>query len=334
MKFNTEVFYSTSRNIWYNLSVEEYFLNTVTDEMCVLFIYQNEPAVVIGKNQNPWQECRTQFLKNEQAKLARRLSGGGAVFHDQGNINVSFICGKGRYEREKQFTVIIEALKKLGISVQLNQRYDLTVENRKFSGSAFCYRNNNVLHHSTLMVSVDVEKLNRCLKSTDHHINSNAVRSTPSDVVNLREITPSITESEVCEALIVSFKEHYGEHPRIICIENDSHTESLEQIYDKHASWEWQYGYTPSFNLTLSNRFSWGYVEFRLYVEKGCITQSEISSDRIEKRATGTIIKALCGSVLSADAIVQSLRSIDGNPGCEEDIFIQDIVHWLETVQL
>lgn len=139
-KLDTKIVYSHSYDPWFNLAVEEYLLNHVHDHEVILYLWQNDQTVVIGRNQNAWKECAWEQLEKDGGKLARRLSGGGAVFHDLGNLNFTFLTTKKHYELERQLSVILQALRKLGVNAEFSGRNDLMLDGRKFSGHAYYYQ--------------------------------------------------------------------------------------------------------------------------------------------------------------------------------------------------
>lgn len=159
----TLIYKSDSLDPWYNLAVEEILLDTVRDGF-ILYLWQNRDTVVIGKNQNPWKECRVRMLEKDGGYLARRLSGGGAVFHDLGNLNFTFLMNRSDYDLEKQVNVILTAVRSLGIPAEKNGRNDLVINGRKFSGNAFCFRKNSAYHHGTILVSSSLEKMTKYLQ--------------------------------------------------------------------------------------------------------------------------------------------------------------------------
>ena len=153
------IFEGVSFDPHYNLAVEQYLLETVAEDQCILYLWQNENTVVIGRNQNPWKECKTTLLSQEGGHLARRLSGGGAVFHDLGNLNFTFLLPQADYDLDKQLDVIQTAVSSLGISTERSGRNDVLAEGRKFSGNAFYKNGNQAYHHGTLLVNADMDKL-------------------------------------------------------------------------------------------------------------------------------------------------------------------------------
>ena len=171
------ILYTDTFDPWLNLSVEEQLLNSVKPGQFILYLWQNHNTVVIGKNQNAWRECKTELLENEGGKLARRLSGGGAVFHDIGNLNFTFVVDRENYDLTKQVSVILNAVNSLGINAEMNGRNDLTVDKRKFSGNAFCFRKHGAYHHGTVLVNADMSKMARYLQVSKEKILSKGIQS-------------------------------------------------------------------------------------------------------------------------------------------------------------
>src|SRR6056297_3762446 len=149
---NTKIYHSTSFDPWHNLAFEEYLLNQVEENEVILYLWQNDNTGVIGRNQNAWKECRSELLAEEGGKLARRLSGGGAVYHDLGNLNFTFIMDKDNYNLKKQLKVILEAVRDQGIEAEFSGRNDLVVKSKKFSGNAFYFGSETAYHHGTILV--------------------------------------------------------------------------------------------------------------------------------------------------------------------------------------
>lgn len=194
-----------------NLAMEEYMTNHVPDGTCILFLWQNRHTVVIGRNQNCWKECRVNFLEEEGGYLVRRLSGGGAVFHDLGNLNFTFIVRKTDYDVERQLQVILEAVRRLGIQAEKTGRNDITVEGRKFSGNAFYQTGDCCYHHGTLLVHADKENMSRYLNVPREKLASKGVSSVKSRVANLDEFCPGLTVDRVKAALAEAFSQVYGQ---------------------------------------------------------------------------------------------------------------------------
>ena len=180
-----------------NLALERYLTETVPEDACVLYLWQNQNTVVIGRNQNAWKECRTGLLEQEGGVLARRLSGGGAVFHDLGNLNFTFSVTEENYDLHRQQQVILTACRLLGLRAELSGRNDLLAEGRKFSGNSFYAHNGRAFHNGTLLVDADMTKMGRYLSPSTAKITSKGVDSVRSRVVNLRELCPGLTIEKV-----------------------------------------------------------------------------------------------------------------------------------------
>ena len=201
---------SDSFDPYENLALEELLLESCGRGVCILYLWQNQKTVVIGRNQNAWAECRTEELKQAGGKLARRLSGGGAVFHDLGNLNFTFVVGKEDYHIPRQLEVILRALRRLGIPAEKSGRNDLLAEGKKFSGNAFYEQGDTWYHHGTLMVDVDKDSLTRYLTVSKEKLESKGVASVRSRVANLREFKPDLTVEELKNALVSALEEVYG----------------------------------------------------------------------------------------------------------------------------
>ena len=206
---------SRSFDPYENLALEEALLSRVGEGELILYLWQNEGTVVIGRNQNPWKECRTALLAEEGGHLARRLSGGGAVFHDRGNLNFTFLMNEADYDLPRQLTVLEQACRSLGIPAQRSGRNDLLAEGRKFSGNAFYKHAGKAYHHGTLMLDVDLERVSRYLSPSKAKLAAKGVDSVRSRVVNLREFVPELTIDRLADALVDALMDVYAVAPAI-----------------------------------------------------------------------------------------------------------------------
>ena len=197
-------------NPYHNLALEEMLLENVEKNECILYLWQNKNTVVIGRNQNSWKECKVEFLEENGGNLVRRLSGGGAVFHDLGNLNFTFLVHKENYSVERQLQVIIKALEKFGLKAEKNGRNDITVDGRKFSGNAFYQLKDNCYHHGTLMVNVNMQDLSKYLNVSKDKLKSKGVDSVKSRVINLSSLCEEITISSLKDKLFEAFGEVYN----------------------------------------------------------------------------------------------------------------------------
>ena len=278
----------------YNLAVEEHLLETVKEGQCILYLWQNQNTVVIGRNQNPWKECRTTLLFEEGGHLARRLSGGGAVFHDLGNLNFTFLLPQSEYDLDRQLTVIQEAVRSMGIPAEKSGRNDILSEGRKFSGNAFYKHNGKAYHHGTLLVDVDMGKLSRYLNPSKAKLQSKGVDSVRSRVVNLKELNPELTLESLKAALLSSFSRVYGCEPQILK-EEDLDMPEILRLAERNRSWEWNFGAKVPFTCEFEDRFPWGGVQIQMNVENGLICQAKVYSDAMDWSFVTLLEEALTG---------------------------------------
>ncbi len=270
---------SQSTDIYRNLAVEDWLLDHAP-QLPVLFLCVNEPCVVIGKNQNPWRECRLSLMEEEGILLARRTSGGGAVYHDPGNLNVGVIVPRTQYRAEKQYELIFQTLEATAFrhkNLSKLGKNSLGVDGKKFSGQAFCYRKDRVLHHGTLLVNANLDRLGRYLGPELDGIETNAVASIPAKVMNLSEVAPELTIGKLSSALIETFGEMYGLRPGGACAPEGSDPgetrfhgtggmipeEEMAPMVEKLSSKAWTLEHTPKFTFQCAE------------VEKGRITNME-----------------------------------------------------------
>ena len=265
-----KLYESKSFDPYLNLATEQYLMETVEEDACILFLWQNQNTVVIGKNQNAWKECRTTLLNEEGGVLARRLSGGGAVFHDLGNLNFTFLMPQAEYDLDRQFAVIAEAVSLLGLQAERSGRNDVLAEGRKFSGNAFYKNGAQAYHHGTLLVNVDMDKLGRYLNPSKAKLQAKGVDSVRSRVVNLTELNPQITVASMKEAMAKAFAKVYDK-PLSVITDRDFDRDAIETLRQRNASWEWNFGQKLPFSAECEERFVWGGVQIQLSVESGIV---------------------------------------------------------------
>ena len=278
----------------YNLAVEQYLLESVEDGQCILYLWQNQNTVVIGRNQNPWKECRTALLDEEGGKLARRLSGGGAVFHDLGNLNFTFLMPQGDYDLDRQLDVIQLAVQSLDIPAERSGRNDILSGGRKFSGNAFYKHNGKAYHHGTLMLDVDKDKLGRYLNPSRAKLQSKGVDSVRSRVVNLKELNPDITVELLKKGLTAAFVQVYG-CPLSVMKEDQLDGDRIDKITERNRSWEWNFGQKLPFTFEIEERFRWGGIQVQLLVEEGIIQKAKFYSDAMDDALVPRWEKAVTG---------------------------------------
>ena len=290
-----------------NLAAEKVLMDALQPGEAMLYLWQNLNTVVIGKNQNAWLECRTSLLEEEGGKLARRLSGGGAVFHDLGNLNFTFLMCKEDYDLDKQVTVIQRACALAGIRAEKSGRNDLLAEGRKFSGNAFYQDKVHAYHHGTLMVDVDKEKLGRYLSPPQAKLQAKGVASVRSRVVNLTELAPALTIETMRSYMVQAFQDVYGFEAELFVLD-DAMKANIAELKKLYGSWEYLYGNPLSFTFSCEEKFDWGYVGLRLDAKGGVINTVDINTDAMDWTLPDSIIKALTGCRFDTDSMIYALR--------------------------
>ena len=303
------VFESTCFDPYRNLATEKHLMDTTPEGVCVLYLWQNQNTVVIGRNQNPWLECRTSLLEEEGGRLARRLSGGGAVFHDLGNLNFTFIMRKEDYDLDKQLSVIQRACALAGIAAEKSGRNDLLADGRKFSGNAFFQNRTHAYHHGTLMVNVDRDKLGRYLSPPKAKLQAKGVTSVRSRVVNLQELSPSLTIHKMKQHMKAAFSQIYGASAPTLSL-GDEDLAAIDRLQKEYCSWDYLYGTPLPFSLECDAHFPWGHVQLQLNVKEGVITGVKLYSDAMDWTLPEAVEAALKGCKLDNSAIRQALSML------------------------
>lgn len=312
---------------WKNLAIEEHLLQNLRANECILYLWQNQNTVVIGKHQNAWRECQTKLLEEEGGKLARRLSGGGAVFHDTGNLNFTFLVDRQLYNLEKQLQVILSAVQKVGISAKFSGRNDLVVDEQKFSGNAFYLRSKKAFHHGTILVDADLNKLSRYLQVSKEKMESKGIKSVQARVTNLTKYVPNLTIDTMKEALVDSFSSIYSGNLQKMDVDGLDQ-DNIAKLTEKYASWQWRYGESPRFDISLNTRFPWGGIEMGLHLEHGKITQATVYSDAMDEEFIEDLPSIMEGVSFHSAEIAQKVRDYGQNNSVRKSM-VEDIASWL-----
>ncbi|MBD5560117.1 MAG: lipoate--protein ligase [Clostridia bacterium] len=301
----------TSENPCETLALEEALLERPAADVFLL-LYRHQPSVIIGRTQNAWAECRTERLKEDGVQLARRISGGGAVYHDPGNLNFSFLMHPDAYDTERQLSVILQTVRSFGIEARFSGRNDLLADGRKFSGSAFCVRNQACCHHGTLLIGTDMQKMADYLHAPQDKLAAKGVASVPARVINLGDLCPGLTVDRMRGALLEEFAAEYG---RPAGWEPDAdRLARARELAARNAAWGWRYGKTPPFDLTLRRRFRWGSLELNLSLERGCIKTAHAWSDAMDPDLILALAPALQGCPLTGAAMSAALKKLGPHP--------------------
>ena len=292
-----------------NLAIEEYlFLHSDDD---VFMLWQNEPTVVIGKNQNAYAEIDFDFVRKNGVHIARRITGGGAVYHDLGNVNYSFIStqrGKEGLDFAYFTAPMIEALSALGVQAELSGRNDLLVDGKKFSGNAQHASGDRVLHHGTLLFDSDLEALSSALHVDEEKLRARAIRSVRSRVTNLRPYLPAHCDAQGFMAHVADYVARtYGAQTMDVPA-----CEEIERLYARNASEEWIFperALVARYELVKKKRYPFGTVEMYLDMEREMVRDIRICGDffgvrpiaELEERLRGASIGALSACLSGLD---------------------------------
>ncbi len=271
---------------WVNLAVEERLMDVSGRRgdrpVAILYLWQNDRTVVIGRHQNAWAECRAALLEQEGGRLARRGSGGGAVYHDLGNLNFSVVLPRALHDPARSSRMILEAVRSMGVDAELSGRNDITAGGRKFSGNAFQLTETAGLHHGTLLISTDFERVSRYLSVPKAKLDAKGVASVRSRITNLGEIEPKVTLERACDALTHSFGKNYGDGTMQETEFDSFVDEECLQIQERHASWSWRYGRTLPFQASMEQRFDWGSLRLEFQLENGRVKDQILYSDVLD----------------------------------------------------
>ncbi len=290
------------------LALEEYMLNHIAPGEIILYLYTHKNSVIIGKNQNAWAECRHDLLFRESGKLARRVSGGGAVFHDVGNLNFSFIVDRKEYDLHRQLSVILEAVKSFGIKAAFSGRNDIIVDGKKFSGNAFCHRKGGSFHHGTILIDVDKMNLAKYLQVSSDKIESKGIKSVRSRVCNLTEYNPKLNAENMTQALKNAFEREYGTS---LPYEPGPGAEAeIGELARRNGEWDWLFGNTPNFDIVTSTRFDWGGVEIGFALKNGVTQDVRIYSDAMDADFLGRVSTALTGLHFRSDVLSKAIEAL------------------------
>lgn len=350
---------STSTDPFLNVAVENYLLSLPDDDIVTLYLWKNHRTVVIGKHQNPFSECNVELLESEGGHLMRRSTGGGAVYHDDGNLNFSFVVPTRYYDQQRQFSVLQRAVASYGLATELSGRNDVLCCGRKFSGNAFARGKSQRLHHGTILIAGDMESLQRYLRVKASKLQKHGVASVQSRVVNLSELAP-ITSVNIVPRLLEAFNQVYCRstdgtpEDHVICQESKSYSETdhnsnepdvatysfadqpaqelsfedlkentaVQQLRTNFVSDEWRFGPWRNFQAQKTAQFQWGGVELSVDVddEHGILRSVEIATDSLQPALIDQLKQLLRGASTKQPPQLSSTFTPDQHQ-IAEDIF-------------
>ena len=307
---------SSSTDPYTNLAIEACLMRSAREGEPILYLWQNKRTVVIGRNQCASAECDVERLERDGGHLARRRSGGGAVYHDLGNLNFTFVTTAGEYDQDEQTGVILDAVRSLGIAAERTGRNDLVVDGgRKFSGHAYQHTGAASCHHGTIMVAVDVDALGRYLTVSPLKLQAKGVRSVRSRVTNLRELNPGLLVAALKDALRASFANRVG-GPVTQGDVRELDQRELARERERFCSRAWLYKGERRFGESRQSRFGWGSARVDLTREDGVIRDLVVFSDGLEAERIEAIPGLLVGAKDAPEELVRRLRA----GGFSEDV--------------
>lgn len=297
---------------YFNLAAEEYVLKNFVRDCFML--WRNEPSIIVGKHQNTLAEINTDYVKENEIKVVRRLSGGGAVFHDLGNLNFTFIASGEHHQLVdfRKFTrPILDVLQKLDIEAKFEGRNDLTIDGRKFSGNAEHVYKSRVLHHGTLLFSSQITDLSNALKVDPSKFQDKAVKSVRSRVTNISEhLKAPLTVLEFRDLIMQHILDSTPDAE--IYTFTDQDIEAIAKLRDeKYISWEWNFGYSPKYNFQKVVKTNGGKLDISLEVVNGIIEKAKFYGDYFNKLDPEDIENALSGAEHNERSIKNRLNGLE-----------------------
>lgn len=312
----------------FNLAMEQYVFDSMSREKDYFWLWQNDNTIVVGKHQNTAQEINASFVKEHGIKVVRRLSGGGAVYHDMGNVNFTFIADAGDLEQLNlhKFTVpVVNTLKKIGVQAQANGRNDISIEGKKFSGNSQYIKQGRIMHHGTLMFDSDLTVVQQALNVSNAKYESKGFKSVRSRVTNIR---PYAAEGMTLEHFIDVLKNHMieGQAVEIYHLTAEDIAEIMKIKEARYDTWEWNYGASPEYTVVKSERVEGcGQIEVHMNVEEGQIKEIKCFGDFFGDGMTPELEERFVDCPLREEELSQRLKGIDlGNyfAGLDANTFV------------
>ncbi len=302
---------SPSTDPFFNLASEEYLLKGFSEH--IFLLYRNTPTIVVGKHQNTLAEINLPYVEKEGIMVARRISGGGTVFHDLGNLNFAFITGgrEGEMVDYKKFTrPLIEAMGTMGLKVTMGERNELLLGKLKISGTASHVNKKRVLHHGTLLFSSVMKNLSLALKVKPERFTDRAVKSVPSRVTNIRDHLVQKIDIEDFQTRILNHIFHSMAGATHYTY-NDHDLREINHLRDtKFSKWEWNFGYSPKYQFSKQLTFGSGNIHIQMNVEKGVIQKVSIEGDFMSAKDIHYLEELLSGTIHDPETLRMKLSAI------------------------
>ncbi|WP_111708594.1 lipoate--protein ligase [Lutibacter citreus] len=296
-----------------NLALEEYALRNFDTSTDYLLFYINKPSIIIGRNQNTLEEINQEYIDENDIQVVRRISGGGAVYHDLGNLNFSFITnhdGKSISNFKKFTAPVIRVLNDMGVEAELKGRNDILVDEKKISGTAQFSTGKRMISHGTLLFDTNMQEVTRALQVKMSKIQSKGHKSVRSRVANISEfLNTPITMDNFKNQLLIGLYEA-REHFEIYKL-TEAEWKAVHQLKsEKYNLWDWNFGHSPKFNIQRNKRFSIGEIDLRIFVEKGLISDFKIFGDFFGRQPVRDLEDLLIGVPYDKNEISKKLEKI------------------------
>ena len=306
---------SKTHDTAFNIALEEYCFKQLKDEDEIFLLWINEPSIIVGKYQNTIEEINTEYTREKGIHVIRRISGGGAVYHDLNNLNYTIISNRDKGQEGfnfKEFSKpIIETLAELGVEAEFTGRNDLEIDGQKFCGNAQAYIKDRVMHHGCLLFNVDFSALGNALKVSKDKIESKGVKSVRSRVTNiLPHLKTPITVEKFGDKIMEYMKKQYPDMKEYVFSKEE--LDYIAKRAEIKRSWEWNYGESPEFNITRGKRFKNGRIQIFADVENSKIKSIKFYGDFFGMNEDLTELEnLLVGAKYTPEAIRERLKEVN-----------------------
>ncbi|TWT12000.1 lipoate--protein ligase [Streptococcus sp. sy004] len=305
---------NTSNETAYNIALEAYAFRELMEEEELFILWINRPSIIIGRHQNTIEEINKEFTDANDIRVVRRLSGGGAVYHDLNNLNYTIISNKskeGAFDFKTFSAPVIETLADLGVKAEFTGRNDLEIDGKKFCGNAQAYYKGRMMHHGCLLFDVDMSVLSQALKVSKDKIESKGVKSVRSRVTNILEQLPEkITVNEFSDLLLQKMKDTHPEMTEYVL--SDDELAKIKQLAeDKFATWDWTYGQAPEYTISRDVRYPAGKISTYANVDKSIIQSVKLYGDFFGIKDVVDVEEALVGVRYEYDDVLARLKTLD-----------------------
>ncbi|WP_296116164.1 lipoate--protein ligase [uncultured Eubacterium sp.] len=305
---------SNSNDPRFNLALEQYVFDEMPTDREYFWLWQNHNTIVVGKHQNTVQEINHEYVKEHDITVVRRLSGGGAVYHDMGNVNFTFIADAGNMEQlnlQAFCLPVVNTLEQIGVKAEVSGRNDITIDGKKFSGNSQYIKHGRIMHHGTLMFDSDLSVVSKALQVSSDKYESKGFQSVRSRVTNIRPYVPGDMGMETFKSILKKYMV-FGSDVEVYHLNEEDLTRIRKIQEERYNTWEWTYGESPEFTVHKKRRIEGcGQIEIHMNVEQGCINQYRSYGDYFGDGDTEELQELLKGCHLNEPALHNRLHGFD-----------------------